>query len=144
MSEENVEVVKALWPPPGTDIAALFRDEDTFARVREALSPFLTDDFESLMVFPGQARTYAGLEGYRKNWLDWLEPWAAYRTAIDELIDAGETVLVLLRGHGRRKDMDREIELIGATTFTLRGGKVARIGDYADRAAALEAAGLSE
>ena len=45
MSQENVELVKALWPQPGTDIARLFRDDDTFARVREALSPLLTDDF---------------------------------------------------------------------------------------------------
>jgi hypothetical protein len=23
-------------------------------------------------------RTHAGMEGLRKNWLDWLEPWATY------------------------------------------------------------------
>ena len=144
MSQENVELVKALWPPPGTDIALLFRDEQTFARTREVLSPFLTDDFESVMVFPGQTRTAAGTEGYRRNWLDWLEPWATYRTTIDEVIDAGESVVVLLRDHGRRKDMDAEVELIGATTFTFRDGKVARIEDYADRSKALEAVGLSD
>ncbi len=144
MSRENVELVKALFPPPGTDFAQLIRDEDAFALIREALDPLLTDDFESVMVFPGQTRTYAGLEGYRRNWLDWLEPWATYRTTMDELIDAGESVVLLLRDHGRRKDMDAEVELLGATTFVFRDGKVARIEDYADRAEALEAAGLAE
>ena len=139
-----MELVKALWPQQGTDVARLFRDEGSFARVREALGPLITDDFERVMAFPGQTRTYAGLEGYRKNWLDWLEPWATYRTTIDELIDAGDSVVVLLRDHGCRKDMDAEVELIGATTFRFRGGKVARIEDYADRAEALEAAGLPE
>ena len=95
------------------------------------------------MAFPGQTRTYAGLEGYRKNWLDWLEPWATYRTTSEELIDAGESVVVLLRDHGRRTDMGAEVELIGATTFVFRERKVARIEDYGDRSEAVKAAGLS-
>jgi hypothetical protein len=78
MSRENVELVKALIPQ-GTDIAPLFRDEDSFARMREVVSPVLTDDFQSVMVFLGQTRTYAGLEGLRQNWLDWLEPEARTR-----------------------------------------------------------------
>jgi ketosteroid isomerase-like protein len=143
MSRENVELVRALFPPPGTDILPLFRDEDAFARLREALSPFVTDDFESVFAFPGQARTYAGLEGLRQNWLDWLEPWATYRTTLEELIDAGERVVVFFRDRGRRLDMNEEVELIGAQIWTIREGKVARIEDYAERAEALEAAGLA-
>jgi SnoaL-like protein len=144
MPRENLELVKALIPEPDTDIVPLFRDEAGFARLREALSPLLTDDFQSVVVFPGQTRTYAGLEGLRKNWLDWLEPWATYRSSFDELIDVGERVVALVRNHGRRHDMEIEVELIGAVIWTIRGGKVARWEDYAVRADALEAAGLSE
>jgi ketosteroid isomerase-like protein len=143
MSRENVELVKALIPQ-GTDIVPLFRDDATWAKTREAASPLITDDFESVMVFLGQTRTYAGLDGLRKNWLDWLEPWATYRTGFDELIDVGDRVVILLRDHGRRKDMAEEVELIGATILTFRDGKIARWEDYADRADALEAAGLRE
>jgi hypothetical protein len=144
MSRENVEVVKAVIPQPDTDLIPLFRDEDTFARWREVVSPLLTDDFESVMVFPAQTRTYVGVEGLRKNWLDWLEPWATYRATIDELIDVGERVVALIRNHGRREDMEAEVELVGASVATFRGGKVARWEDYADRAQALEAAGLAK
>ena len=144
MSQVNVEVVKILLPQPGTDYVALFRDEDTYARMAEAVRPLLTDDFESVMVWPGVTRTYAGWEGLRKNWLDWLEPWATYRGTYEKLIDVGEHVVVLLRNHGRREDMETEVELIGATIFTFREGKLARWGDYAERAAAFEAVGLSE
>ena len=144
MSQENVELAKALIPQ-GTDIVPLFRDEDTWARTREAATPFFTDDFQSVMVFSGQTpRTHAGLEGLRKNWLDWLEPWATYQTTFEQLIEVGERVVILLRDHGRRKDMEIEVENIGATILTFRGGKVARWEDYADQADALEAAGLSE
>jgi ketosteroid isomerase-like protein len=144
VSRENVELIKALYPQPGSDIAALFRDEHTFEGMLEALRPFVADDFESVMVFHGQIRTYAGLEGLRKNWLDWLEPWATYRTSIDELIDAGERVVLLLRDHGRREGMDAEVEIIAASIATVREGKLARWEDYADRAKALEAAGVAE
>jgi len=144
MSQENVELVKALVPQPDTDWAELVRDEGAFAVVREAVSPLLTDDFESVMVWPAVNRTYAGLEGLRKNWLDWLEPWATYRITIDELIDLGERVVVLSRNHGRREDMETEVELIGAAILTFRDGKIARWEDYADRAEALEAVGLSD
>ena len=144
MSRENVELVKALYPPPDADIAALFRDERTFDGMSEALRPLLTDDFESVLVFPAETRTAAGLEGLRKHWLDWLEPWASYRTRIDELIDRGDRIVLLLRDHGRREDMEAEVEIIGASIATIRDGKLARWEDYADRAEALEAAGLPQ
>jgi ketosteroid isomerase-like protein len=141
MSLENVELVKALYPEPDTDIVQLFQDDETFAQM---VGPLLTDDFQSVMVFPAETRTYAGPEGFRKNWLDWLAPWATYRSTIDELIDVGERVVLLLRDYGRRKDMETEVELIGASICTIRDGKIARWEDYADRADALEAAGLAQ
>ena len=144
MSRENVELVKALFPPPGTDVCALFRDDATFAQVCEILGPHVTDDFQSLMVWPAVSRTYPGLDGLRRNWLDWLEPWATYQTNFDDVIDAGDSVLVLLRDRGRRKDMQTEVELIGATVLVFRDGKIARWEDYAERAAGVEAAGLAE
>jgi ketosteroid isomerase-like protein len=147
MSRENAELVKALLPQPGTDVAPFFRDEDTFARVREALRPLVTDDFQSVYAFPGQSRTYEGLDGFRKNWLDWLEPWVTYRTTIEEVIDVGERVVVLFRDRGLRKDLDAEVECIGAQIWTFRDEKVARIEEYADRTEALKAlkaAGLTE
>jgi hypothetical protein len=87
MSQENVELVKALYPQPDVDMAELVRNEHTFAVICEAISPLLTDDFHVVDVLPGTTRTYAGLEGFRQNWLDWLEPWATYRSTIDEAID---------------------------------------------------------
>ena len=144
MSRENVELVRALYPEPDTDLVALFRDPHRFEAMREALSSVLTDDFESVADLLGQNRTYAGLDGLRRNWLDWLEPWATYRTTIDELIDAGERVVLLLRDYGRREGTEEEVELIGASICTIRDGKMARWEDYPDRDVALKAAGLRE
>jgi hypothetical protein len=125
MSQENVELVKALYPQPDVDMAELVRNEHTFAVICEAISPLLTDDFHVVDVLPGTTRTYAGLEGFRQNWLDWLEPWATYRSTIDEAIDLGERVLLLIRDHARREEMDAEVEMMGATITTIRDGQVA-------------------
>jgi ketosteroid isomerase-like protein len=142
MSRENLELAEALLPDD-TDVVWLIRDEDAFSRLSELISPLFTDDFESVMAWPAVNRTYPGLEGLRKNWLDWLEPWATYRSTIDELIEVGDHVVALLRDYGRRQDMETEVEVICATTLTFREGKVARWGDYADRAEAFKAVGLS-
>jgi ketosteroid isomerase-like protein len=142
MSQENVEFVKALYPQPDADLVALFREEEAFARL---ISPLLTDDFESVAVLAGETRgPHAGPQGFRQTWLDWLEPWATYRSTIDELIDVGDRVVLLLRDYGRRKDMEAEVELMGASICTIRDGKIARWEDYTDRSEALEAVGLSE
>ena len=61
-------LAKALLPEHETDIVPLFRDDTGFALVREVLSPLITDDFESVMVWPAVTRTHAGLDGFRENW----------------------------------------------------------------------------
>ena len=143
VSRENIELLKALIPQ-GTDITPLFRDEERSVQALQAFSPFLTTDFESVIVLPGDTRTHAGPEGFRNNWLDWLEPWASYRLTIEELIDDGDRVVALMRNYGRREDMQTEVELIAAAIVTFKGEKVARWEDYADRTEAMAAAGLSE
>ena len=87
MSQENVDLVQALYLSPDTDVCALFRDE---------------------------------------------------------LIDAGDRVVLLLRDYGRREDMDIEVEIVAASICTVREGKIARWEDYADREEALRAARIRE
>lgn len=38
----------------------------------------------------------------RTGWLDWLAPWVQYRTEVENVLDAGDRVLVLTRDFGRR------------------------------------------
>ena len=35
----------------------------------------------------GSGLTYSGIDGFREMWLDWLEPWAGYRTQVDEMFE---------------------------------------------------------
>jgi ketosteroid isomerase-like protein len=92
---------------------------------------------------PG-GKTYTGLDGFRESWLDWLAPWAEYRTEVKEAIDCGERVLLLQSSSGRLEGSTKEVKLAPAVVYTVRDGKIARFEPYADPADALEAVGLRE
>jgi hypothetical protein len=145
MSQENVEIVRALIPPPDTDIASLLRDEALFEQARTALEPLVDPAAESVAIWQGGgATTYVGIDGFRKLWLDWLEPWATYHVHVDEVIDAGDRIVVLIRDRARRHDTEAEVELISGSVWEVRDGKVVRAQFCRSREEALEAAGLRE
>src|SRR6187399_1092032 len=122
MSQENVEIVRALLPRPDTNVASIFRDEKLFDASRAALTPLFDPDFISVAAWQGAGTTYAGVDGFREMWLDWLEPWATYRVHVDEVVDAGDRVAVLVRDRARRPDLDAEVELISGSVWTIRDG----------------------
>lgn len=146
MSQEDVKLVQRLLEPfEDADIAAIFRDDPGWAAITAAVSPVYAADFECAFIREDVGReTYSGLGGLRAAWLDWLSPWARYRTEIEELIDAGEgRVVVLTRDYARPKGTDAEVYFSGAPVWTVRDGKIARIEFYWDRAEGLRAAGLA-
>src|SRR5689334_24755258 len=77
----------------------------------ETLSPFFHEDVE--IVAPsfvaGEGVRFVGLEGLRAAWLDWLEPWESYRVEVEDVIDAGDDAVVLVRDFGRRAGVTAEV-----------------------------------
>jgi hypothetical protein len=61
-----------------------------------------------------------GLKGLKAGWADWLEPWESYRTEIEDVIDAGDDVVVLVCDYGRRPGMTVEVSVRGAAGWTVR------------------------
>ncbi len=143
MSRENVELVLRLVPPPATDIAPLIRDENLFKAATDAATDLIHPQLVSVARWEN-AKAYAGVTGFREMWRDWLEPWAEYHVEIEKAIDAGDRVVLLIRDRGRRRDVDAEVELVSASVWELREGKIAKVTFYIDRAEALEAVGLRE
>jgi len=145
MSEENVQLVLSLQPAQDVDIARMFRDDAIVEAVATTSVPMLHSDFEAVVVGAlGGETTYRGFDGLRELWLDWLSPWEAYRTELEEARDLGDRVLLLVHDFGRREGSSQEVVLNGAALWTLRDGKIARVEFHSDRTTALEAAGLEE
>jgi uncharacterized protein len=132
MSQENVEIVR--------------RGYEAFDRgdIQTVLS--LIDSEIEIRVdraFP-EWEPFYGRDGFMSFMQAWLEPWESYRIEIDELIDVGERVLVVLREFGRRKDTGFEVEQRSYHVWTLKDGRAVRHDSFFERSNALEAAGIEE
>jgi ketosteroid isomerase-like protein len=148
MSQENVEVVRRLFvdvPVDGADVAPPFRDEATWTKRRAKLEALVEADYAVTWFAQGQRTIEAtGWAGSRQGWLDWLEPWETYHAQVERFIPVGDKVVVLFLLHGRMAGIQHEVEMVGASVYHVRDGRVARVDHYADRTNALEAAGLRE
>ena len=112
MSQDNVEIVKGIAPPSGTDLTRLFAD-DAGASDRLAAA-----------------------------WREWMSPFETWWTEIEGFVDIDEDrVLVLLRDHVRPREGESEIESLGCNLWTLRDGKVVRIDVLKPDEHALDASG---
>jgi hypothetical protein len=149
MSQENVELVKSVHPSSGTNLSSLFGEEADASGRFQGLASVLTADCEvvggDLRGGGGLGASGHGFAGLLAAWREWLRPWETYWTEVDDFIDAGaDRVVVLVRDHGRLLGSDLEVENLGASVWTLREGKIARVEFHADRANALKAVGLTE
>jgi hypothetical protein len=148
MSQRNVEVVRAAHPPSGTDLTRLFADDaEVPTRIAAAASTFHPEFAFSVPTLGGVGFrvTGKGLPAMVEAWREWMEPWEVYWTEVEDFIEAEhDQVVVKLRDHGRLRGSEAEVEQLGASVWTLRDRKVARIDFYPTQDQALEAAGLSE
>jgi ketosteroid isomerase-like protein len=134
MSEEHVKVVRgaveALWGGDEKRATRLIHPEVEFHGAVGGLQ---------------EGQIAHGLDGIAREFdeVD-LEAWEERRLEPEEFIDAGDNVVVLLHEYRRGRGSGIELETDTAVIFAVRDGRVVRIQAYMDRAAALEAAGLSE
>jgi hypothetical protein len=111
MSQENVEIMMGLLPAPEVDFVSLFRDDRTAARSAEAIAHQLDEEFEvAIRGMPDGEKTYAGLDGLREFWLDWLAPWTTYRQEVEVAIDLGDRGLLIIHDFGRSRGSTQEVK----------------------------------
>jgi len=138
MSQENVEIVRAL-----AEGFAHRQHEQAF----EFYDPEIEwDASRAADINPDIAGVYHGHEGVRSYWRNWLSAWSDLDFEIQDVVDAGDDVVLLIhnqRQWGRHSGIATDIAPYGLV-FTIRGGMVVRWRAYADQESALEAAGLSE
>ncbi|HEY6638332.1 MAG TPA: nuclear transport factor 2 family protein [Solirubrobacterales bacterium] len=135
MSEENVELVRRAY-------AALTRaDTDT---LNDLAAPELVVDFSRRLLDPlvlrgrDEALRFILSEPYE----EW-EGWPLWEP--QELIDADDKVVALIRFSARGRESGVEVDAQVWNLWTFRDGKWVEVKYFGeDRAAALEAAGLQE
>jgi ketosteroid isomerase-like protein len=93
-----------------------------------------------------EAGSYYGAEAVERYYRRFFAPFGeTYRVEIEDLFEAGDSVVVFHRARARGRRSGAEVESVSlAGIFTMRGGKIIRIDHPSDREAAIEAVGLSE
>jgi ketosteroid isomerase-like protein len=133
MSRENVEAVRAVY--------------EEWAQGNFRAGGDLWDRrvvFVPIAELP-DAGDYFGLEGVTTFMRAFLQPWTNFTITAGELIEAGDSVVVVARqrGVGRESGLVAELEQ-QFQVWTFRGRMVIRFEAFRERAEALEAVGLRE
>jgi ketosteroid isomerase-like protein len=133
MSQENVERVRESYE----------RFQATGEFDPEFTDPEFVWDMSTFRHWPGQ-QEYHGVEGAQQFLDEWLETWDDWELELEELHDAGNQVVAIVRQRGRSKAMGLPVDMTLAQVFTLRDGKQVRMQMYAQTSEALQAAGLAD
>jgi ketosteroid isomerase-like protein len=88
---------------------------------------------------------YKGRAAIRAFW-EYLfeEVWESVRMVEERLVDAGDTVVAMVRFQGTGRSSGAPVDLPIAWTFEFRNGCIARVKINLDRAEALDAVGRAE
>ncbi|MGI9020899.1 MAG: nuclear transport factor 2 family protein [Solirubrobacterales bacterium] len=137
MSEENVQLVRRVYEA--------VRRGDTEA-VLAVYDPAVEWDFsESPFRDFLKRNVYSGHDGIRQCIGErYDDAWASFEDQVEELIDAGEHVISVVRSRGRGLASGAEVEKQHAGLWTIRASKIIRVAWFGSRKQALAAAGLSE
>jgi ketosteroid isomerase-like protein len=143
MSEENVEIVRRMLEASDRrDSEAVFATYDPdiefdMSKLRPAIG---SED-----VIPDLPEHVRGRDALRAALHEWVSAWEIVDYEHEELIDAGDQVVHFIQQRIRGRTSGIEFTFRPyAQVWTLRAGKITAMKAYADRAEALEAAGLSE
>ncbi len=87
---------------------------------------------------------FSGHAGVRRFCMDWFATFETVRVDQEKFIEAGEKLVSLSRFNATVAGSPAPVELLGATVWGFREGKIVQWDAYYDPREALEAVGLSE
>jgi ketosteroid isomerase-like protein len=97
----------------------------------------------SRLGWPDQ-QIYSGVEGAMQFNAEWADAWDGWELEVEDYLDAGERVVVIINQRGRSKATGVPVDMRFAQVWTLRDGLATRMQMYGSVDEALEAVGLSE
>jgi uncharacterized protein len=124
MSQENVEIVRRF--------------------LRAGVDEALADADPDIVWNPIEELPTRGHEAVRSSLAQWKSEWHDYELLAEEFLDMGDCIVVTVRLSARGRGSGIEIDARFYDLFTLRGGKIVRMDQFAERSEALEAARLPD
>jgi uncharacterized protein len=91
-----------------------------------------------------EGREVLGRERLERNLVGLLDAWESYRLELEEVHEAGDRVVAVVRELARGRASGVEVDSLWGYLISVVDGKLKRVEAYRDPAAALAAAGLGE
>jgi ketosteroid isomerase-like protein len=133
MSQENLEIVRRLNE---------VYNERSFAENPDLIDPDIVWDMSRMNIPDSAAHT--GPLGLREFVDSWTESFSSEQIEAEEMVDAGDQVLVTVHHSGRGKTSGIEVDQRFAMVWTLRDGRAVRMEMYPTREDALAAFGVGD
>jgi ketosteroid isomerase-like protein len=130
VSEENVEVVRKA-------IAYEYYGVGDRAVAEAIFDP-------NVVLNPMDEEASSGFDAMRADMERWSSAFDELTVTIEEILDAGDQVVVVAHHRGRGRQSGVEVDTRFYEVYALRDGKVSRVDEYIERDEALKAAGLSK
>jgi uncharacterized protein len=133
MTKERVDWVR-------TGYAAFNRGE-----LHEGLEGIADDvTWEVLDVFPEKG-PFHGREGILRFWQSWAETFSEFRAEIEEIVDVGDHIVVVMHVSGRGHGSDAPMRTpTFAQIWTWKGDRIGRVRMVSDKDEALALVGSAE
>jgi ketosteroid isomerase-like protein len=132
MSQENVEIVRRTYEAA---------NRGDFQSAGLYLHPEI--EFHTYAHSP-EAGIYRGKEAVREYNEDLFKQFESIQFELDELVDAGDQVVVVSTQHAVPKGSQQEVNVHIAEVWAVRDGLLAERRSYSTKEEALEAAGLRQ
>jgi ketosteroid isomerase-like protein len=136
MSQANVDVVRRIY-----DAAARRDDVTPFEVYAEDIIWDISNSRRALLAMKP---VYHGHDGVRRYWRENVSVFGEVDFEVEELIDAGDQVLAVIREREVGRASGVPVETTHQALYTLSGGKVIQMQVFDDRQQALKAVGLSK
>jgi ketosteroid isomerase-like protein len=140
----NVMIIRAF--PTGSDFGRLPRDDVMWAAYCRASAPFLAPEFDYEDDFlPDHAgETYRGLDGLRRAWTGFVEPFEEMAYHPERIVGSGDRVVSTHRVRAKARHSGIVQDFRVAYIWTFRNGRLSHCRGLVDIDQALKAVGLEE
>jgi hypothetical protein len=117
--------------------------DEMIGAVTELLRYNAHPDYVTLMVSEAVSLDYAGPEGFKEAWEDWITPYESFRVELDEVIRLEDKIFFSVRQIVTTRQSSVEVSTPSAAVWWLEDGTIRQAGFYLDRRAGMKAAGLA-
>jgi ketosteroid isomerase-like protein len=137
---ELIELISEGGPfSAGTTI----KGEEMIELVSELLRHNSHDDYVTLMVSEAITQEYAGPEGFKEAWEDWISPYETFEVELEEVIRLEDKLVFTVSQRVTTRQDSVAVETPSTAVWWIEDGQIRQAAFYLDRQAGLKAAGLA-